>query len=509
MKKTIRKFNWMMLSLVILFASCNDLGEEIFGSLSPENYYQTDEEALSSLAGVYQRMRNVMNYGDSYRAFVLGTDEFIIPALNTGGWFDGGKFHQFTTHSITPTNVVVNNAWNSIFGVIGAANSVMESFENSPQRSNLSAQIAEVRALRAYAYFMALDFWGNVPIFTEARVNPSALPATNSRSEVFDFVVNEMQLAIADLPSINNVNRNAYYPRYTKETMQAALAIVYLNAEVYKGQAFWDETIAMADAVINSNGYLLEPEFIASFRANNNLSRELIMAGTINPTTNSGGNEYLRGAMHPRHQLTFNLPFVPANGQKTLKVAVDRYEDQDIRKQYVYYGPQVNSEGNPLTIANNSNVQLELIPIVDYTSVADNEGFRVLKYVPDGNWVDRFSHNDIVFIRYSDVLLTKAEALFRRSGGTDPQALILVNQIRQRSNATPLATLTLQDIEDERAREFLWEGSRRRDMIRFGSYFNSTWKFKTSVTPTWRGIYPIPQNQINGNPNLIQNPNYN
>lgn len=508
MKKMIKSINLAMLSVVILLASCTDLDEEIFGSLSPDNYYQTEEEALSSLVGVYQRMREVMNYNDSYRVFVLGTDEFIIPALDTGGWFDGGKFHEFTIHQVRPTNSAINGAWNSIFGVIGAANSVLESFENSPQAANLKAQIAEVRGIRAYAYFMALDLWGNVPIFTDARVNPSNLPSTNSRQEVYDFVVSEMQLSIADLPSITSINRTQYYPRYTRETMQAALAIVYLNAEVYTGTPRWNETVQMADAVINSGGFRLEDNFIASFTPNNHTSQELIMAGSIDPTVNAGGNQYLRGAMHPRHQLTFNLPFVPANGQKTFKVAVDRYEDQDVRKRYVYYGPQVDSEGRPLTVANNSTQQLVLVPIVDYTSVAHNEGYRVLKYVPDGNWVDRFSSNDVVFIRYSDMLLTKAEALFRQTGGADARSLELVNAVRQRSNATPLTTLTLQDIEDERAREFLWEGSRRRDMIRFGSYFTGTWKFKTTVTPQWRGIYPIPQNQLNGNPNLVQNPNY-
>jgi hypothetical protein len=507
MKTMYRKINLVMLTVIITLSSCTNLDEEIFGSLSPNNYYQTEEEAVSSLVGVYSRMREVMNYNDSYRVFLLGTDEFIIPALDTGGWFDGGKFHEFVIHNVRPTNSAINGAWNSIFGVIGAANSVLESFENSPQAGNLKAEIAEVRALRAYAYFMAMDLWGNVPIFTDAKVSPTNLPRTNTRAEVYNFVVSEMQATITDLPSITTVNRARYYPRYVKETMQAALAVVYLNAQVYTGTPRWNEAIQMADAVINSGGYVLEPNFVTSFGGSNHNSRELIMAGSLDPTLNAGGNQYLRGAMHPRHQLTFNLPFVPANGQKTFKQAVDRYEDGDVRKNYVYYGPQVNAQGNPLTVANNSSAQLVLIPIVNYQSVAHNEGYRVLKYHPDGNWVDRFSSNDIVFIRYSEMLLIKAEALFRLNNG-DARALELVNTVRTRSNATPLSSLTLQDIEDERAREFLWEGSRRRDMIRFGSYFNSTWKFKTTVTPTWRGIYPIPQAQINGNPNLQQNPNY-
>ncbi|HJR99698.1 MAG TPA: RagB/SusD family nutrient uptake outer membrane protein, partial [Flavobacterium sp.] len=77
-----------------------------------------------------------------------------------------------------------------------------------------------------------------------------------------------------------------------------------------------------------------------------------------------------------------------------------------------------------------------------------------------------------------------------------------------RSNATVLSSLTLKNIEDERARELIWEGHRRRDMIRFGTYFTGTWAFKTGQTETFRGIYPIPQEQRTANPKLEQNPGY-
>ena len=75
-------------------------------------------------------------------------------------------------------------------------------------------------------------------------------------------------------------------------------------------------------------------------------------------------------------------------------------------------------------------------------------------------------------------------------------ALTLVNQVRQRSNATPLTSLTLQDIEDERGSEFIWEGCRRTDMIRFGDYFTGTWPFKTTQTESFHKFYPIPNPAI-------------
>ncbi|MFT2007311.1 RagB/SusD family nutrient uptake outer membrane protein [Pontibacter sp. 13R65] len=506
MKRYISKIKYLVALACVSFVGCSDLDEEQFGSLSPDNYYKTEEEALSSVVGVYQRMAAFPNYLTVWRLSENGTDEFIIAARTNGGWFDGGVHHEFTVHNVLPQNTQNNGAWGTVFGVIGAANAVMESLEESPRAADLTPLIAETRALRAYAYFYAMDFWGNVPIFTEARINPNNLPTTNTRQEVFNFVEAEMKLAIADLPSIKDVNRASYYPRFTKEAIQAALASVYLNAEVFTGTPRWQDAIEMTNLVINSGEYILEPQFITSFAGNNHTSRELVSSFSVDAALNAGGNSYVRGALHPLHQLSYNLPFAPAGGFSTFEVALERYEQNDVRRNYIIHGPQTYPDGSPL-IDPATKQQLVLIPFVDFRNATLDEGYRVLKYIPDGNFVGNNASNDIVLMRYSDVLLTKAEALFR--SGNNGEALTLVNQVRRRSNASELQSLTLQDLENERAREFIWEGHRRRDMIRFGSYFDSTWKFKTTTTPRWRGLYPIPAQQIVANPQLKQNPNYN
>ena len=87
-------------------------------------------------------------------------------------------------------------------------------------------------------------------------------------------------------------------------------------------------------------------------------------------------------------------------------------------------------------------------------------------------------------------------------------ALQLVNDVRTRSNCTGFTSLSLEKIEKERAREFIWENQRRKDMIRFGSFFTEKTFYSDGKTEQWRGIYPIPAQQINANPNLEQNPNY-
>ena len=502
-----KKWILLLLPFFLLSGCADDLDEELFGVLSPENYYKTEDQALSSVVGVYQRMSGFANYNNAWRNQELGTDEFIVVGRASGGWFSGGSYLEFVTHDVSSENGKNGDAWDEVFGVIGAANAVLQSIEESPEAENLSGPISEVKALRAYAYFYAMDFWGNVPIVTDARIDQNNLPETSSRSEVFDFVVSEMLSAAVNLPSITEVDRAAYYPRFTKESIYAALATIYLNGKVYSGTEHWNDALEMSNKVINSSGYILEPNFIDNFTGDNYNSKELISSFSIDPSVNAGKNNYVRGALHPLHKLVYNLPFTPANGYNTFEKAFDRYDVNDIRRNYILHGPQTYLNDDPLIDPN--GIQLDLIPIgEDPIAALDNEGFRVLKYVPDGQWVGRDANNDVVLMRYSDVLLTKAEALFRIGGGNSTEALGLVNDVRSRSNADPLTALSLQDIEDERSRELLWEGSRRRDMIRFGSFFTGRWKFHTSDTPESRGIYPIPSEQISSNPNLVQNPGY-
>lgn len=496
---------YFLLSLILFMGCSKQLTEETFGVLSPDTYYKTEAEALSSVVGVYQRMSVILNYNSAYRTLELGTDEFVMPARTNGGWFDGGIHLEFTNHKVTPANSENNGSWVQVFAVIGAANAVLQSLESSPQAPTIKGPIAEVRALRAYAYFYAMDLWGNVPIFTDARVDPLNLPKTNTRKEVFDFVEKEMLKAIVDLPSITQVNRTAYYPRFTKEAIYGALATVYLNGKVFTGTDYLTQADDMCNKVISSGGYKLEPNFITSFTGDNDKSLELISSFSIDPTQTAGANNYVRGALAPLHQLVYNLPFVPANGYATFGEALDRYETNDVRRKYILYGPQTYLDGvTPLLDA--KKVQFSLVPIKDPTKSEENEGYRVLKYIPDGKWVARDADNDIVLMRYSDILLIKAEALFRT--GKTAEALVLVNQVRVRSSATPLTTLTLQNLEDERGREFLWEGTRRRDMIRFGDFFTGVWQFHTTVTAQFRSLYPIPSLQTGVNANLIQNPGY-
>jgi len=362
--------------------------------------------------------------------------------------------------------------------------------------------IESVTVLKVFA----MDNWGNVPLVMVARIDPNNLPGTTPRADIFKFIETEMLAAVADLPSAKDVNRSTYYPRFTKESIYTALAYMYLNAEVYTGTAQWQKAVDMCDKVISSGAFSLMPNVIDNFTSTKQAaSTEIISAFSKDPTKNAGNNQFILYAQNGLDQKKYNLPFVPANGYSTTQVALDRYEDKDVRKSMIEYGPQFNLDGTPLTYP--KGTQLVLVPVRDIISAQDNEGYKVLKYTPVGAAFSGFNaDNDFILERYSNVLLIKAEALLRL--GKAIEALPLVNQVRTRSNATTLTSLTLQNIEDERGREFIWEGCRRTDMIRFGDYFTGTWPFKTIQSTKFQALYPIPKEQLVNNPKLVQNPGY-
>ena len=486
--------------------SCKKLVEEQFGQLSPQTYYQTKEEALSSVAAVYSALSGLQNVSAEWTISEEGSDEFICPGRASGGWYDQNNVDIYL-HDVSADNQQVANAWTDLFHVIGLANSVITSLQASPIADSLKPEIAECQALRAWAYLYTLDFWGNVPIVTADRIDQNNLPKSSPKDSVAAFVEAQLLTAAESLPSVKDITKSDYYPRLTKEAAYTALATLYLNDSIYTGISKWQEVIDVCDKVISSNAYALMPNVSDNFNvASNGISTEVIFAFTNDPSVNAGGNNWIIYCQPALDQQKYNLPFGPANGFATLSVALNRYEAKDNRLKSIEYGPQYYQDGKtPLTDA--KGIQLDLVNVKSMTAAADNEGYRVLKYSPVGAVWSGFSSNcDFIQARYSDILLMKAEAEFRTGNVSD--ALRLINQVRTRSNATPFTTLTLQKIEDERAREFIYEGQRRRDMIRFGDFFTGNWEFKTTTDPAWKGLYPIPADQIANNPNLIQNKGY-
>jgi hypothetical protein len=382
--------------------------------------------------------------------------------------------------------------WGFIFGNISQINQLI------PVVKTNQKAVDELRAVRAFYYFMAVDAFGNVPIVTD---NASA-GGTKSRAEVYAFVKSELEAAIP------NLLPGKAYSRMTQDAARMLLAKLKLNAGVYSGTADWQGAYDAANAVINSkNGYSLASSTVSNFIVANEGSGENIWTIPYD-SFKAGGMNFQMRTLHYANQQTYGLGNSPWNGFCTLADFYNSFESKDLRNAMWIKGQQYAASGAALKDAKGAPLAFIADFQKDQMTDADPEfqvaGIRSQKYEIQKNNPNGDQSNDYVVFRLADAIMMRAEAAFRL--GKTAEALADLNTIRKRSGVDPLSSITAADILAERGREFAWEGWRRNDMIRFGT-FSLERKFMKKLDKT-RELFPIPQPRIDANPLLKQNPGY-
>jgi starch-binding outer membrane protein, SusD/RagB family len=361
--------------------------------------------------------------------------------------------------------------------------------------------------------------FGRIKIITEPGVDSPQV----DRPAVFNFIINEINAALPDLTP------TAGYSRITTGAANALLARLYLNGEVYTrpypytpgtGTEYWQEAIDAADEVIDSGLYDLGPQgdFDSVFGPANVESVEHIFIVPFDEATGAGMN-FGQMTFHYPSQLTYNFQQQPWNGYSSLEDFYNSYDDNDLRKEAFFVeGPQFDINGNPILDVAFDQADPDGAP-VNYTP-------EINELAPNGSRqagvrLGKFSHkigqlpemdNDYTLLRYADVLLMKAEAVARLNNNwSHPTTLLLVNQVRERAQASEYTTLTEEEFLAERGREFFQESLRRTDLIRFDRWGDAWWE-KSAHSNDYKNVMPIPLDQINAsdglaNP-LTQHPDY-
>jgi hypothetical protein len=519
MKKFTIKIMLIGVFVATFNQSCTDLEERLYDTVTPENFFKTEEEFIAALGAAYTSLYGLMNHNSYFSIQEVSSDEIMIPQRGAD-WLDGGVWLRTHRHESNALDAQYNNAWNFLFGGVNNVNRLLFQFDQLIQDGQLDPEVArpftgELRVLRALWYYWLLDSFGNVPLVTRFDVPDDFAPTNNTRQEVYAFVESEVTEV---LPLLTQQLDGATYGRIQFYAAQALLAKLYLNASVYIGTEQWDKCIAACDAIINSGRYNLEADYFTNFNANNSGSGENIFSIPYDRVF-AGGFNLPMMTLHYGSQRTWNFTAQPWNGYCTLQEFYDSYSDDDRRKGVwgnqkirgnFHAGPQFQVDGvTPILDASFDDPdgpELVFTPFVNqlFPNCWRQAGARVGKFeflvggTPDLD-------NDFPIFRYADILLTKAEALWRKNPG-DPAALALVNQIRERSGVAPFNSLTAENLLSERGREMFYEGWRRQDLIRFGQ-FSRPWFFKeTSVKE--KELWPIPFTQLDANKSLRQNPGY-
>ena len=563
---TMRKSLFLAKALVIVMImaafnqSCTNLDEELFDSVTPDNFFNTEEEILAALGAAYTQF-GALASNEPFFLQCVSTNEMAVPTRGQD-WDDGGEWRRLSLHSFSREDGYYNGAWNFGFNGVNTANRLIYQFqllvdEGSMDPTVAAAFIAELRVIRGYFYWQLIDMFGNVPLVTDFE-NTEATPPTVLRAEVFAWVVADLAEAV---PLLSKVVDGTTYGRINYYGGQALLAKLYLNAEVYTGTAMYTQAVSACDLIIGAGLYSLESNYFANFNADNSGSAEFIFAIPYDQVYYGNFNLTAR-TLHYGSQMTYNLKAQPWNGFCTLEEFYNSYEDIDLRKgdagtitgpatqrgnfiagyQWQASGGLVTDDGfeapvpdrlpapllgdpdgAPLNFGNIGSSQPTLNELGP--QAYRQAGVRIGKWEFEMGGDPGAMNNDYAVFRYADVLLMKAEALWRDGLGG---ALPLVNLIRQRAGVTDLGSLDGPvsfdmagpsvlggELFNELGREMFAENSQRQALIRWGLFTRvADWLppfYNTQdvlVEDDFTTLFPVHRSKIDANPNLVQNPGY-
>lgn len=511
-----------VLTVLALAPACTDLTEVPTSSITPENFYKNETQAIGGLASVYAQLRASGASSNYYETSEISTDEMVVPVRGQN-WFDNGQWLDIHRQTFTPNSVgtlkLIDPAWNDLFTGVARANIVLNALSNVTFASKTTV-VAELRTLRAFYYFMLMDEFGGVPIVTDVEIK--ARPQ-DTRDSVFRFIESELIAARPDLPATWPAAMNG---RMTQGAVDAILASLYLNAQVFTGTvsatglapgaARWQDAITEADKIINSSaGYQLASNWRSNFTADNYNSPEIIMALKFAAVAGLGNNYLMTMLGYDQYTPS------PWNGFATLAETYHAFDSTDIRRQIFLVGQGYNlSTGQPTTLADGKTPLVFTDTIGDITSASEGAGIRITKWPLDPNHVGVDAGNDYAYFRLAEIFLIKAEA--KNELGDPAGAAALINSTT-RARAFPttpkpfslaLPQAAMRDsILSERLFELISEGKRRQDLIRRGIYTQPyccapLYGYKPGPIPPYKILMPIPQTQLETNPLLKQNPGY-
>lgn len=567
MKKYITK-SWLVSALLIFtvgFNSCTDLEEKPYDKISYEAFYQTKDDVIRSFLRTYEH--GYWSINSAIYHMQENTADQLMTLTRENHWFDGGTYVREHYHTWTPEEGYLKEAWNALFVGITLANNSIEDIEVlNPAEFDMTAEeielfVAELRVMRAWYYIKALDLFRNVPVFTKYKTEDLAPPQVSPK-ETFDFIESELLDAMDNLGKKGDEGINSN--RWTKAGAASLLARLYLNADVYIGEDHYSECSKICQDIIDGQygTYAIEDRWDAPFDYNNDKSDETIFAfpGSFGFTHwhYQGGmywwslpfqaHLYLefedwgwanpRFGLQPGRNVDDELyEFSSGLGQPYVKfqkypddVRLTKYKNLGGNQRegmflfgYLEYGngEKVKSDvGKELYIRDAVGHFGELGPGVypedktsNMTHGDQNSGVYHVKYPMYKSTDSEKMESDYAEVRLAEIYYTLAECKFR--AGAVGEAETLLNSVRKRyypegSESLYNSELTEKELIDEWGREFLAEGRRRTDLVRWDKFTTGNWwdKSPDGEGKEYLNVFPISNEVLSISQQLKQNPGY-
>lgn len=473
--KTYIKF--FLLITIISFMSCEDpLEEKVYSELAPTNFLNTEEGIKSVLYSAYRSAQ--------LADFSGGIDQYYLSAMPSGeSWNRGGTVENALTplsnFTWNSNHGYLNTVWNLMYEAIRDANILLDNIENENFSQEFKTEVtAEAKFIRASAYDFLYKWFGPTPIHNSSTPEELNLPRS-TEEEMLTFIEQDYLEAAADLPQEQEL-----YGMATKGSALGLLTKFYLNTKQ------WQKAAETAKEVMDMGKYGLVSSYEEVFSLENEGNKEMVWV--FPRTAQIGGGNFINAFTFPIDYPRLPNQNVFAARTYMFDEFVNSFEESDSRLDLIVT-EYTNNKGN--------HVQL-----------LGKDQSLSLKYEFDPNAVAAHAGNDIPVVRYADILLARAEAL-NEMNGPNAESIELINQVRERAGASPLSVgdFTKESLRDhilqERAWEFFAEIKRREDQIRHGEFISGAQARGKNAQPH-HVLFPIPQREIDANPNIDQNPGY-
>ncbi len=458
-------------------------------TVTTQNFYQTQTDAIQATTAAYSQLQQ--NGMFNYSLWAIGDVMSDNSFLGGGGAADGIEFQQLDNFTIPATNPLTTNHWQRAYLGIGECNQVLLHVPDITMDATLKNRcLGEAEFLRALYYFYLVRGFGDVPLVTTPATSAAAAAALTRTpaAQVYAQIIKDLQDAITKLPASYSGDDLG---RATKWAATGLLAKVYLT------QGDMPNAAIQARAVISGSGKVLWPNFADNFKVENENGQESLFevqfkSGLTNYTTDGPGscmNEFW-GARF------FGSPYVVASGGYGFNVPekdlVAGYSATDTRRAATLFAPgdaYPDGQIQPATLVGNPN------------------GYSIRKqYVGRTNVNNWDSPLNFPVLRLSEMYLILAEAV-----GPTGEGLSAINTVRARAGAAALTAGSTANFKaaviQERRLEFAFEDDRWYDLKRTGTLV-ATLKAQGKAVQDFNNLLPIPQAEINVNPNLTQNPGY-
>ena len=536
--------------------SC-DLDEKFYSEVTPDTFFTSPESTYAVLCRPFTHWKWYIG-ADRWYLQELTTDEMVCPKRGSD-WYNSGEYYRLHYHTWSPDDRFVVNTYDGTTGGISRAleaKSDLQGVDYNAIGLNDAVKadhINQLNAITAYFYMRGLDYFGGMPIYYSVDDD---LCARSTARETYAHIETLLKDAIPALSKKTTLG--ASEDGYIKQAAAAALlAQLYFNAVAYIGEEHFDECAEICRDIIGGvyGTYELDKTWYGPHCFDNNTSPEVIW--TV-PSENSKveWNWYFKYFYHYSSYEYFGIETAGYNGfmltpsldpqgryytQWKLGNPYQKFNDKDLRKKpYRYLGSRkyegmflVGDQTNPNNPSQQCLGQKEysgkVINLVDqvarfsevgtkYNSVAEltstmadgeeNSGVRLVK-APQPNLDDKLLrwNPDCPVIRLSEIYYMLAECELR--AGDKKTAAGLINQVRGRNfegGADPNPVTA--DNLDEWMIEFLGEGRRRTDLIRWDKFVTESWWDHTPLNDKNKNLFPIPNSAISANNLIEQNPGY-